>query len=193
MGMPRTVTVKRYTSFADMKRDEYRWAQSQPTNTRFVDTLNWTLTNLKAEIKQQDYINLIAKLEKYAVRYLIVGGYAVSYYTQPRFTQDLDIWVEASDEVGSSDFETNAVYPPVAGIEPIKVDVLTTLPGVIFADAWEHRVAAGIAGTKLSAYFISREDLIAAKLASGRLRDLADVDEIREAQTLNSKTGKEGQ
>jgi hypothetical protein len=155
-----------------MKRDEYRYAQSQPPNTRFADTLHWTLTNLRAEAKQQDYINLIAKLEKYAVRYLIVGGYAVSYYSQPRFTQDLEIWVEASDE---------NVDVPVAGIEPIKVNVLTTLPGVIFADAWEHRVAAGVAGTQLSAFYISREDLIAAKLASGRLRDLADVDEIREA------------
>jgi hypothetical protein len=176
--MPRTITAKRYTNFADMKRDEYRWAQSQPPNTRFVATLHWTLENIKAEIKQQDYIDLIAKLEKHAVRYLIVGGYAVDYYTQPRVTKDIDIWIEASDE--------NAVhvYSGVAGMEPIGVNVLTTIPGLAFEQAWEHRVAAGIEGTELCAYYISRHDLIAAKLTSGRLRDLADVSEIREASEL---------
>ena len=171
--MPRNITVKRYTNIADMKRDEYRWAQSQPPNTRFVDTLHWTLENLRAEGKQQSYIDLIAKLEKHAVRYLIVGGYGVSYYTQPRFTRDIELWIEASDE--------NAVRVYAAEMEPITVNLLTAISGLDFEQAWEHRVAAGIEGTELFAYFISRDDLITAKLASGSLRDLADVDEIREA------------
>jgi hypothetical protein len=69
------------------------------------------------------------------------------------------------------------------GREPVGVDVLTVIPGVEFDAAWERRVEEVIDKARnLVASFISREDLIAGKLASGRPRDLADVDEMRKAE-----------
>ena len=68
------------------------------------------------------------------------------------------------------------------GREPIGVDILTSIPGVEFDAAWQRRVEVVVdAESGLKASFISREDLLAAKLASGRPQDLADVDAIRKA------------
>jgi hypothetical protein len=68
------------------------------------------------------------------------------------------------------------------GREPVAVDVLTEILGVDFDTAWARRVEAVIDPNGLKANFISRDDLIAAKLASARPQDLADVDAIRKAQ-----------
>jgi hypothetical protein len=68
------------------------------------------------------------------------------------------------------------------GREPVGVDILTTVPGVEFDEAWPRRIEAVVdPASGLKASFISREDLIAAKLAAGRPQDLADVDAIRKA------------
>lgn len=68
------------------------------------------------------------------------------------------------------------------GREPIGVDILTDIPGVEFDAAWQRRIEEVIdSASGLKANFISREDLISAKLASGRTQDLADVDAIRKA------------
>ena len=70
------------------------------------------------------------------------------------------------------------------GREPMAVDLLPGIDGVNFDEAWERRVEAVIdAATALRAFFISKPDLIASKLAAGRTRDLADVEEIREAES----------
>jgi len=69
------------------------------------------------------------------------------------------------------------------GREPVGVDILTTIPGIQFDQAWQRRVEEVVNEmSNLRACFISREDLIASKLAGGRPRDLADVDEIRKAE-----------
>jgi hypothetical protein len=68
------------------------------------------------------------------------------------------------------------------GQEPVAIDILTEIPGVQFEEAWERRVEDLIdTSTGLRATFISRADLITAKLAAGRPQDLADVDAIRKA------------
>jgi len=68
------------------------------------------------------------------------------------------------------------------GHPPVGVDILTAIPGVAFEAAWARRVEAVVnPATGLKANFISRDDLIASKLASGRLQDLADVEAIRAA------------
>lgn len=196
-----TIIAKRYASFDAMKRDEYRYWQARPTNTRFRTTLNWSLEiyRLKdARITTPDYIALLTMLEKHEARYLIVGGYAVSYHSQPRPTKDLDIWIAADADNAPRVYAALAKYgAPIAqwspadfaaegeffrfGREPLGLDVLTSIPGISFAEAWPHRIAAGIAGTALQAFFISREDLIAAKRAAGRLQDLADIEAIETA------------
>jgi hypothetical protein len=76
------------------------------------------------------------------------------------------------------------------GREPVGVDVLTAIPGVDFDAAWQRRLEDVVdQASNLRASFISREDLIAAKLGSGRPRDLADVDEMRKAEASQRPQG----
>jgi len=128
-----------------------------------------------------------------------VGAYAVSIHAQPRATKDLDILVKADADNAKAVFAALAQFgAPLRGLtvadfaeqgpflrmgrEPVGVDILTAIPGVEFDAAWERRVEDVIdPASGLKASFISREDLIAGKLASGRPQDLADVDAIRKA------------
>ena len=124
----------------------------------------------------QDYKDLLSAFHAHGVRFLIVGGYAVIYHSQPRYTKDLDLFIQADPANALATFAALAKFgAPLQGIRP-------DIPGVNFDAAWEHRVDAVIdQSTGLKAPFISRDDLIASKLASGRLQDLADVDHLRTA------------
>jgi len=195
------MTVNTYTNFADIKRDEYRYWQRQPLNLRFRQTLDWTLENLgvkKANIHIPDYVALLEELERFEVEYLIIGGYAVNLYAQPRFTHDLDLWIHATEVNAQRVYRALANFgAPVSALswrdfsepekffrfgETLGFDIHTTIPGVSFTDAWPRRLSAGIEGTELNCNYIGRDDLIAAKRAAGRLRDMADVDEIEQAR-----------
>ena len=147
----------------------------------------------------QDYRDLLSAFHAHGVKYLIVGGYAVIFHAQPRATRDIDLFIKA-DPVNA-----RAVYAaltqfgaPLANIrpedfadrktffrfghDPCGVDILPDIPGVDFDAAWKRRVESVIdAKSGLKAFLISKDDLIAAKLASGRTRDLADVEDIRAA------------
>jgi hypothetical protein len=147
----------------------------------------------------QDFKELLSVLNEHRVKYLVVGAYAVSIYAQPRATKDLDILVKADGENANALFAALAQFgAPLEGLaaadfaepgpffrmgrEPVGVDILTAIPGVSFDSAWQRRVEDVVdsaSGLKVS--FISREDLLAAKLASGRPQDLADVAAIRKA------------
>ena len=147
----------------------------------------------------QDYKDLLSAFQSHGVKYLIVGGFAVIYHSQPRFTKDMDLFIQADaanakatyaalGEFGArlqgirpEDFiDTNSLFR--FGREPRGFDVLPFIPGVDFEAAWERRVETVIdIATGLKANFISAEDLIASKLAAGRPQDLADADAIRKA------------
>jgi len=146
-----------------------------------------------------DFKELLSVFNENQVKYLVVGAYAVAIYAQPRATKDLDILVKADLENASAVFAALAQFgAPLQGITPsdfaepgpffrmghapIGIDVLTLIQGVDFDAAWQHRVEEVIdARSGLKAFFISSEDLVKAKLAAGRLQDLADVDAIRKA------------
>lgn len=146
-----------------------------------------------------DFKELLSALNEHRVKYLVVGAYAVAIHAQPRATKDLDILVRAGAENAKAVFAALAQFgAPLQGLtaadfaepgpffrmgrEPVGIDILTAAVGVDFDAAWERRVEDVIdPATGLKANFISRDDLIAAKLASGRLQDLADVDAIRKA------------
>lgn len=146
-----------------------------------------------------DFKELLSALNEHRVKYLVVGAYAVAIHAQPRATKDLDILVRAGAENAKAVFAALARFgAPLQGLtaadfaepgpffrmgrEPVGIDILTAVVGVDFDAAWERRVEDVIdPATGLKANFISRDDLIAAKLASGRLQDLADVDAIRKA------------
>jgi hypothetical protein len=151
-----------------------------------------------------DFRELLSTLNAHGVKYLIVGAYAVSIYAQPRATKDLDILVKADAENAGALFAALCQFgAPLEGLkeayfaesgsffrmgrEPVGVDILTAIPGVNFDEAWERRVEAIVDDpTGLHASFISREDLLGAKLASARPQDIADADAIRRATKAES-------
>ena len=148
----------------------------------------------------QDYKDLLSAFQSHGVKYLVVGGFAVIYHSQPRFTKDMDLFIKADIENAKATYAALAEFGvPLQGIrpedftdrhsffrfgrEPKGFDILPAIPGVDFDAAWGRRVETVIdTATGLKANFISADDLIASKLASGRPRDLADVDDIRKAQ-----------
>lgn len=140
-----------------------------------------------------DFSELLDLFNAGRVRYLVVGGYAVIQYAEPRFTADLDLWVgtdppnagavyKALREFGAplsgltaDDFAQDGYFYQM-GVPPMRVDVLMGIPGVEFEAAWERRVETDFDGLCVS--FISRDDLIAAKRASGRPQDMIDVQSL---------------
>jgi hypothetical protein len=152
----------------------------------------------------QDYKDVLSVFHAHGVKYLVVGGYAVIFYAQPRATKDIDFFIKADPENAKAIYAALAEFgAPLQGIrpedftdpssffrfghDPRGFDILPDIPGVDFDTAWERRVEGVIdAQSGLKAVFISKDDLIAAKLASGRTRDLADVEDIRAASQSRS-------
>jgi len=143
-----------------------------------------------------DFKELLSLLAKHEVRYLVVGGYAVMKYTEPRFTKDLDLWI-ATDEDNSEavfqalkefgaplknlsplDFAQEGYFYQM-GKAPLRVDIMMSLAGVTFEAAWANRETAHVG--ELSVPFISKRDLIQAKEAGGRDQDRIDVKKLRSA------------
>jgi hypothetical protein len=147
----------------------------------------------------QDFKDLLSAFHAHGVKYLIVGGYAVSFHGQPRATKDIDIFIKAdsanAEAVRAALVAFGAPLQSITvedlsdprqfirfGREPVAVDILPGIDGVDFDAAWKRRVEGVIdIASNLKAFFISKDDLIASKLAAGRMRDLADVEELRDA------------
>lgn len=145
----------------------------------------------------QDFKELLSAFNAGQVRYLIVGGYAVSFHAQPRATKDLDILIGADAENSKAVYAALAKFgAPIEGLSakdfaepdnffrmgtpPVMVDIMPKITGVEFDEAWSRRVDVQI-DDDLSVPFISRQDLLLAKLAAGRAQDLIDVDALRES------------
>ena len=142
------------------------------------------------------YRELLHILNELEVEYLIVGGYALMKYTEPRYTKDLDLWVRSSssnsgrlfaalakfgaplnaDNVTPETFTNNRVVYQI-GVAPVRVDIITHIDGVDFETAWQHAVAGTVFGVPVK--FISLNDLIANKQAAGRTADLEDLKRIQ--------------
>ncbi|MFZ5909468.1 MAG: hypothetical protein ACOYYU_05585 [Chloroflexota bacterium] len=141
----------------------------------------------------QDFKEFIQSLNDNSVRYLVVGGYAVAQHGHPRYTKDIDIWIEISagnasniikalDQFGfaslglkEDDFlETDQIIQ--LGYPPNRIDILTTLPGVEFAACYSSRVIVELDHVPVN--FIDLENLKKNKRASGRHQDLADLENL---------------
>ncbi len=137
-----------------------------------------------------DFSELLRSFNECGVRYLVVGGYAVMKYTEPRYTKDLNLWVDPSPDnaerayraparfgaplagVSSADFtKADMVYQ--LGVDPVRAGILMGVPGLAFEEAWAKRIETDFLGE--AAPMISQEDLIASKRPSGRRQDRADV------------------
>ena len=144
-----------------------------------------------------DFKELLSLFRKHNVRYLVVGAYAVMRYTEPRFTKDLDLWIAIDKEnaeavysalkefgapllnLAPKDF-TQEGYFYQMGSAPMRLDIMMSIPGVEFEFAWKRRVEVDLEGIPIP--FISREDLMQSKKASGRPQDLIDIENLRKAK-----------
>lgn len=151
----------------------------------------------------KDFADFISALNNNKVNYLIVGGYAMAFLGRPRFTGDLDIWIDCSEVNATKTLaaikafgfanlgitkkdlmQTNQVIQ--LGFPPVRIDVMTDLDGVHFKDAWQNRQTLTIDGLDLS--HISKTDLIKNKTALGRTQDLADIKLLQKPLTKLGKT-----
>ena len=140
-----------------------------------------------------DFADLLRAFIDHDVRFLIVGAYALAVHGRPRATGDLDLWVDATPENAARTMralqafgapladlrEADLATPGVVfqiGIAPVRIDILTSVSGVSFGEAWPARVAAEFAGVDVPV--IGRAHLIANKRALGRPRDVVDVQEL---------------
>jgi hypothetical protein len=140
-----------------------------------------------------DFQEFLRSFVAHDVRFMVVGGYALAAHGHPRYTKDLDVWVwtdpanaerivMALEEFGfgglgltPTDFQEPDVVVQL-GREPQRIDILTFATGLVFDEAYAHRVLIQVGGTTVP--FLSVDDLRRNKLATGRLRDQADVAEL---------------
>lgn len=153
-------------------------------------------------LKSPEFKELLSIFNENKVRYLVVGGYAVMRYAEPRFTKDLDLWIatdrenarrvwKALKEFGAplenvvlDDFTDESIYYQM-GVPPYRVDIMMSLPGVEFESAWKRRGEIRI--EEIIAPIISAEDLLQNKKASGRLQDQLDVENLERAMNRDSE------
>ena len=138
----------------------------------------------------REFIELLSALD---VRFVIVGAFAVAYHGYYRYTSDIDLFIDRSDEnaeriqkaieqFGFADLNlakqnfTEADQVIQLGVSPNRIDLMTFLSGVTFDEAWAAREYGNLDGLKVP--FISKEMLKQNKKASGRLKDLADLEEL---------------
>ena len=139
----------------------------------------------------QDFLDLLRAFIEGNVRYLIVGAYALAVHGRPRATGDLDVWIDATPqnagrvmralaafgaplaEVTEADFSRSGAVFQI-GVPPGRIDILTELTGLAFADAWATRIRRPFGD--IDADFIDRASFLRNKRATGRLKDLADIE-----------------
>jgi hypothetical protein len=142
-----------------------------------------------------DFKEFIQSLNDNQVRYLIIGGYAVALHGYPRYTKDIDIWIEMSEEnaerilaalaqfgfasldLTTEDF-TTADRVIQLGYPPNRIDRITTPDGVEFSTCYAQKVDTELDELVIS--FIDLENLKLNKKASGRLQDLADLENLEQ-------------
>ena len=146
----------------------------------------------------QNFKDMLSALNDAKVEYLVVGAYAMAVHGCPRSTGDIDFWVRPTvenakrvwvaltefgapmHEISLEDFSSSNVVFQI-GLVPQRVDLLTSISGVEFDDAWASKEEVQIDG--LSANVLGRTHLVKNKLASGRPKDLLDVEVLRKHQS----------
>ena len=145
-------------------------------------------------ILNPDFKEFFQLLNANNVQYLIVGGYAVAYHGHPRYTKDIDVWIWIDPENARRVVKTLADFGFESlglreddfletdtsiqlGYAPNRIDLIMGVPGVAFRECYEKRAETEIDGVKLP--FIDLENLKKSKKASGRLQDLADVENLK--------------
>lgn len=139
----------------------------------------------------EDFKEFLKCLHESNARYLLVGGYAVTWYGYPRTTADMDIWVEMSEENAErviqafkkfgiaesaipkhSLLKENEIFR--LGVAPLRLEIMTSVSGLVFDHAWQNKGSLKVDGELV--WVISKADLITNKKSSGRTKDIADVE-----------------
>lgn len=141
----------------------------------------------------RDLREFIALLNSNAVEYLVVGAYAVAWHGYPRYTGDLDVLIRTGREnaarlvaalaefgfgslgIGADTFLAEGTIIQL-GVQPNRIDLLTSISGVSFEDAWKTRDRGTLDGLEVA--FVGREALIRNKRSTGRAKDLGDIEEL---------------
>ncbi|TYQ23334.1 hypothetical protein PseudUWO311_23175 [Pseudanabaena sp. UWO311] len=143
----------------------------------------------------QDFKEFIQLLNDNQVKYLVIGGYAVAVHGHPRYTKDIDIWIEISEENAqnlvtaltqfgfaslgliSDDFQTpNQIIQ--LGYPPNRIDLITNPDGIDFQTCYDSKIEVILNDVPVK--FINLDNLKKNKLASGRLQDLADLEKLQD-------------
>ncbi len=143
-----------------------------------------------------DFKDLLRIFAEEDVRFLVVGGYAVIHYAQPRYTKDLDLWIEPTKDnarklmrafrkfglplvdLDEADFAEPGTQFSI-GVPPCEIDLLTSVPGIEFPPCWENRKHSDEHGIPVP--YLAKADLILAKKTAARAQDLADLEELQRA------------
>jgi len=143
----------------------------------------------------RDFIEFIECLNKRRVEYLLVGGHAVAFHGWPRFTKDIDFWINptrenaerlllALDDFGFSDIglspedfsEKGKVVQ--LGLPPNRIDLITTAEGIDFSSSWSRRIETDYAGSIL--LVIHKDDLLQNKKTMSRKQDIIDIEKLEQ-------------
>ena len=143
----------------------------------------------------QDFKEFIQLLNENQVKYLVIGGYAVAIHGHPRYTKDIDIWIEISEDnanklvttltqfgfdslgVTTQDFQTaNQIIQ--LGYPPNRIDLITNPDGIDFQTCYDSKIEVNLNDVPVK--FINLDNLKKNKLASGRLQDLADLENLQD-------------
>lgn len=141
-------------------------------------------------LTNQDFRDLFVELNAHSVEFLVVGAHALAAHGHVRATKDLDLWVRPdvrnaprliaalktfgapTHDITEQDFADPGITFQI-GVEPVRIDIITSVDGLTFDGAWRNRISSDYGGEPV--FVLSREDLIRNKRAAGRPQDLADV------------------
>ena len=149
---------------------------------------------------EKDFEEFLKSLNVHKVRYLIVGAYAVTFYSAPRNTGDLDIFIENSKTnaikilkaLENFGFESLGITTEELmrqdmiiqlGIEPNRIDLITSISGVNFQEAYKSKMKGSFGSQQVN--FISFDKLVKNKSATGRVKDMADVELLLKFKNTN--------
>jgi hypothetical protein len=191
------VWLRRCASFAEeAEADREYWSRFSPDErVALIADLRqeWSRMNSIDETPSRDFTDFLKVLAEHQVKALIIGAFAVAFHAKPRFTKDLDVFVEATAQnaerllvaidafgFGTLGLTVDDFVPgriTQLGYPPHRIDLVTSIDGVTFDEAWASRVAGKYGGVDV--WYIGRDALIRNKTAAARPRDLMDLDTLR--------------
>ncbi len=146
---------------------------------------------------EKDFEELLKLFNQHGVKYCIIGAFAVAYHFKPRYTKDLDLFVEPSKEnakkimtaiknfgfgsVGLSEEDFSREHQIIQlGVEPVRIDIITSIGSCSFEEAWKTRKAGTYGNEKV--HFIGLGELIKSKKAANRPHDIADIKNLEKVK-----------